>query len=127
MSAGDLKRKCLLTAEEVVRRERAGEQFTIAATKEFLQRVEEVRKTYINHVPEPWAGTQSEAQRKLSKGLEAMKVIRDHLSGGVDASERIIDIQKVCAAGGVVVVRDGDRELARFSKDCGGVKIVTHV
>lgn len=123
MSAGDLRRKCLLTAEEVVRLERAGEQFVIAATPVFLQRVEEARKTYINHVPESWSGTQSEAELKLSKGL---RVIRDQLSGGVDVSELVIDIQEKCAAGGVVVVRDGDRELARFSRNCGGVRIVTH-
>lgn len=126
MSIGDLKKKRLLTAEEVVRLERAGEQVTIAATKAFLQRVDDVRKTYIDYVPESWSGTQSEAELKLSKGLMAMKVIRDYMSGEVDASERIIDIQKMCAAGGVVVVRDGDREVARFSMDCGGIKIVTH-
>lgn len=59
MSAGDLKRECLLTAEEVVRRERAGERFVIAATPDFLRRVEEVRKTFvIDHVPASWSGTQ---------------------------------------------------------------------
>ena len=126
MSAGGVKRECLLTAEEVVRRERAGEQFVIAATPRFMQLVKDVGKTYINYVPESWSGTQSEAEKKLSKGLMAMKVIRDYMRGGVDVSEQIIDIQKMCAAGGVVVVRDGDRELARFSRDCGGVKFVTH-
>lgn len=126
MSAGDLKKKQLLTAEEVVRLERAGEQFVIAATPVFLQRVEEARKTYIDYVPESWSGTQSEAEKKLSKGLSALRAMQDQLSGGVDVSERVIDIQKVCAAGGVVVVRDGDRELARFSRDCGGVRFVTH-
>lgn len=127
MDIEELKKKRLLTAEEVVRRERAGEQFTIAATHEFLQRVDDVRKTYINYVPESWSGTQSEAEKKLSKGLKAMRAMQDQLSGGVDSSEQIIDVQKVCAAGGVVVIRDGDRELARFSGDCGGFKIVTRV
>jgi hypothetical protein len=126
MSAGDLISKRLLSAEEVVRLERAGEQVVIAATPAFLQRVDDVRKTYINYVPESWSGTQSEAEKKLSKGLRALRAMQDQLSGGVDVSERVIDIQKVCAAGGVVVVRDGDRELARFSRDCGGLKIVTH-
>ena len=124
MDIEELKKKRLLTAEEVVRLERAGEQFTIAATKEFLQQVDDVRKTYINDVPESWTGVQSEAEKKLSKGLRAMQ---DQLSGGVDASEQIIDIQKMCAAGGVVVIRDGDRELARFSGDCGGVRLVVRV